>query len=269
MGRRASTALTSDLKARKLLQKGAQGYLAFLINKPTDKKTLGDVPVVREFTDVFPEELTTLPPEREVEFMIDLVPGAEPQSRTPYRMAPAELEELKLQLQDLLAQGYIQPSTSPWGAPVLFVKKKDGSMRLCIDYRQLNNLTIKNRYPLPLIDELFDQLQGATVFSKLDLRQGYYQLRVKAEDIPKTAFNTRYGHYEFVVMPFGLTNALAVFMDLMHRVFQMYLDRFVVIFIDDILVYSKTEREHKEHLRLVLQRLKEHQLFAKFSKQEF
>uniref|UniRef100_A0A2N9GFR5 CCHC-type domain-containing protein n=1 Tax=Fagus sylvatica TaxID=28930 RepID=A0A2N9GFR5_FAGSY len=158
-----------------------------------------------------------LPPEREVEFTIDLVPGTGPISKAPYRMAPAELKELKEQLQDLLDKGFIRPSASPWGAPVLFVKKKDGSMRLCIDYRELNKVTIRNKYPLPRIDDLFDQLRGSEVFSKIDLRSGYHQLRVKEEDIPKTAFRTRYGHYEFLVMPFGLTNAPAVFMDLMNR----------------------------------------------------
>ncbi|KAL9251810.1 Transposon Ty3-G Gag-Pol polyprotein-like protein [Drosera capensis] len=153
-------------------------------------------------------------------------------------MAPAELKELKTQLEELLEKGYIRPRVSPWGAPVLFVKKKDGSMRLCIDYRELNKITIKNRYPLPRIDDLFDQLQGASVYSKIDLRSGYHQLHIKTYDISKTVFRTRYGHYEFVVMLFGLTNAPAVFMDLMNRVFKPYLDRFVVVFIDDILVYS-------------------------------
>ena len=191
---------------------------------------------MQEFPNVFPEELVTFPPEREVEFVIELLPEAAPISKTPYQMAPAELQELKSQLQELLRQGFIRPSTSPWGAPVLFVKKNDGTLRMCIDYRGLNQVTIKNKYPLPHIEELFDQLQGATVFSKLDLRQGYYQLRIKSEDVLKTAFNTRYGHYEFMVMPFGLTNAPAAFMDLMQRVFQPYLDQFVVIFIDDILV---------------------------------
>ncbi|KAL0537612.1 hypothetical protein IC582_026595 [Cucumis melo] len=184
-------------------------------------------------------------------------------------MAPAELKELKVQLQELLDKGFIQPSVSPWGAPVLFVKKKDGSMRLCIDYRELNKVTVKNRYPLPRIDDLFDQLQGATVFSKIDLRSGYHQLRIKDEDVPKTAFRSRYGHYEFIVMSFGLTNAPAVFMDLMNRVFREFLDTFVIVFIDDILIYSKTEAEHEEHLRMVLQTLRDNKLYAKFSKCEF
>ncbi|KAL4016328.1 hypothetical protein IC575_023976 [Cucumis melo] len=169
-------------------------------------------------------------------------------------MAPAELKELKVQLQELLDKGFIRPSVSPWGAPVLFVKKKDGSMRLCIDYRELNKVTVR-RYPLPgLTIYLTDS--GATVFSKIDLRSGYHQLRIKDEDVPKTAFRSRYGHYEFIVMSFGLTNAPAVFMDLMNRVFREFLDTFVIVFIDDILIYSKTEAEHEEHLRLVLQTLR-------------
>ena len=184
-------------------------------------------------------------------------------------MAPTELKKLKTQLQELVDRGFVRPSHSPWGAPVLFVKKKDGSLRLCIDYRQLNKVTIKNKYPLPRIDDLFDQLKGATMFSKIDLRSGYYQLRVKESDVPKTTFKTRYRHYEFLVMPFGLTNAPAVFMDLMNRIFRPYLDRFVVVFIDDILVYSRDEEEHAEHLRIVLQILREKQLYAKFSKCEF
>ena len=184
-------------------------------------------------------------------------------------MAPVELKELKEQLQDLVDRGFIRPSFSPWGAPVLFVKKKDGSMRLCIDYRQLNKVTVRNKYPLPRIEDLFDQLQGATVFSKIDLRSGYHQLRIKESDVPKTAFRTRYGHYEFLVMPFGLTNAPAAFMELMNRVFRSYLDRFVIVFIDDILVYSKSSKEHEEHLRIVLSILRNKQLYAKFSKCEF
>ncbi|KAL5570794.1 hypothetical protein UlMin_020391 [Ulmus minor] len=184
-------------------------------------------------------------------------------------MAPVELKELQVQLQELLDKGFVRSSYSPWGAPVLFVKKKDGSMRMCIDYRELNKVTVKNKYPLPRIDDLFDQLKGAVVFSKVDLRSGYHQLKIKEDDVPKSAFCTRYGHYEFLVMPFGLTNAPAAFMDLTNRIFREYLDKFVIVFIDDILIYSKSQKEHEQHLRVVLQTLKQHQLYAKFSKCEF
>ncbi|TLX66918.1 RNA-directed DNA polymerase, partial [Labilibacter sediminis] len=199
----------------------------------------------------------------------DLVPGSAPIARTPYRLAPAEMKEMMGQLQELSDKGFIRPSTSPWGAPVLFVKKKDGSMRMCIDYRELNKVTIKNRYPLPRIDDLFDQLQGASYFSKIDLRSGYHQLKVHDDDVPKTAFRTRYGHYEFLVMPFGLTNAPAAFMDMMNRVCRPMLDKSVIVFIDDILVYSKTENDHASHLREVLELLRKEKLYAKFSKCEF
>ncbi|XP_052725926.1 uncharacterized protein LOC128194383 [Vigna angularis] len=225
--------------------------------------------VVDEFADVFPEEIPGLPPQREVEFTIDLVTTAAPISIQPYRMSPAELAELKEQIEELIEKKFIRPSVSPWGAPVLLVRKKDGSSRLCIDYRQLNKLTIKNKYPLPRIDDLLDQLHGAAVFSKIDLRSGYHQIRVKEDDIQKTAFRSRYGHYEYVVMPFGVTNAPAVFMEYMNRIFRPYLDKFVVVFIDDILIYSRTEDEHEEHLRLVLGVLREKELYAKLSKCEF
>ncbi|XP_052728517.1 uncharacterized protein LOC108327384 [Vigna angularis] len=208
-------------------------------NKYTEGRT-----VVDEFPDVFPDEVPGLPPVREVEFTIDLI-------------------------EELMDKRFIRPSVSPWGAPMLLVKKKDGSSRLCIDYRQLNKLTIKNRYPLPRIDDLLDQLHGASVFSKIDLRSGYHQIPVKEGDIQKTAFRSRYGHYEYVVMPFGVTNAPAVFMDYMNRIFRPYLDRFVVVFIDDILIYSKSCEEHEEHLRLVLGVLRENELYAKFTKCEF
>lgn len=184
-------------------------------------------------------------------------------------MAPTELKKLKARLQELIDRGFARPSFSPWDTPVLFVKKKGGLLILCIDYRQLNKVTIKNKYPLPQINDLFDQLKGATIFSKIDIRSGYYQLRVKESDVPKTAFKTRYRHYEFLVMPFGLTNAPAVFMDLMNKIFRPYLDWFVVVFIDDILVYSRDEIEHVDHLRIVLQTLCEKQLYTKFSKCEF
>ncbi|KAL0533863.1 hypothetical protein IC582_028134 [Cucumis melo] len=259
----------SAIRASKLLSQGTWGILASVVDTREADVSLSSEPVVRDYPDVFPEELPGLPPHREVEFAIELEPGTVPISRAPYRMAPAELKELKVQLQELLDKGFIRPSVSPWGAPVLFVKKKDGSMRLCIDYRELNKVTVKNRYPLPRIDDLFDQLQGATVFSKIDLRSGYHQLRIKDEDIPKTAFRSRYGHYEFIVMSFGLTNAPAVFMDLMNRVFREFLDTFVIVFIDDILIYSKTEAEHEGHLRMVLQTLRDNKLYAKFSKCEF
>ena len=230
---------------------------------------LEDILVVREFPDVFPDDLPGLPPEREIDFQIELAPGTKPISRAPYRMAPAELKELKVQMEEMVNKGFVILSTSPWGAPVLFVKKKDGSMRLCIDYRELNKVTIRNQYPLPRIDDLFDQLQGAKVFSKIDLRSGYHQLRVHDEDVSKTAFRTRYEHFEFLVMPFGLTNAPAAFMDLMNRIFRPYLDQFFIVFIDDILIYSRSEEEHAEYLRIVLQTLREHRLYAKLSKCQF
>src|SRR5262249_39944726 len=234
-----------------------------------EKPDLDSIPVVREFSDVFPDELPGLPPKREIDFEIELMANTEPISKAPYRMAPVALQELQKQLQELMDQGFIRPSVSPWGAPVLFVKKKDGSMRLCIDYRELNKVTIKNRYPLLRIDDLFDQLQGASVFSRIDLRSGYHQLRIKPEDVSKTAFRTRYGHYEFLVMPFGLTNAPAAFMDLMNRVYKPLLDKCVIVFIDDILIYSSTKEQHEEHLRMALQTLRQHQLYAKLSKCDF
>ncbi|GJV04465.1 putative nucleotidyltransferase, ribonuclease H [Tanacetum coccineum] len=253
--------------------KGCPVFLAHVTTKEvedkSEKKRLEDVPIVRDFPEVFPEDLPGLPPTRQVEFQIDLVPGAAPVARAPYRLAPSEMKELSEQLKELSDKGFIRPSSSPWGAPVLFVKKKDGSFRMCIDYRELNKLTVKNRYPLLRIDDLFDQLQGSSVYSKIDLRSGYHQLRVREEDIPKTAFRTRYGHYEFQVMPFGLTNAPAVFMDLMNRVCKPYLDKFVIVFIDDILIYSKNKQEHEEHLKLILELLKKEELYAKFSKCEF
>ncbi|GJR97578.1 pol protein [Tanacetum coccineum] len=255
--------------ARTLISHGCQGFLASVMDTSLESPNIENLSVVHEFADVFPDELPGLPLAREIEFGIELIPGAEPISKAPYRMAPVELKELKEQLQEMLENGFIRPSVSPWGAPVLFVKKKDGSMRLCIDYRELNRITIRNRYPLPRIDDLFDQLQGAKYFSKIDLRSGYHQLRVREQDISKTAFRTRYGHYEFLVMPFGLTNAPAVFMDLMNRIFHEYLDKFVIVFIDDILVYSKSEEEHEQHLRIVLEILRQKKLYAKFSKCEF
>nr|GEX13128.1 DNA/RNA polymerases superfamily protein [Tanacetum cinerariifolium] len=215
------------------------GLLASLMDTSSDGPSLETHPIVQDFSDVFPEELLGIPPEREVEFGIKLILGTQPISKAPYCMAPIELKELKEQLQELLDLGFIRLSVSP------------------------------NRYPLPRIDDLFDQLLGAKFFSKIDLKSGYHQLRVKEQDIPKTAFCTRYGHYEFLVMPFGLTNAPALFMDLMNRIFHEYLDKFVIVFIDDILVYSKTKEEHEEHLRIMLGTLCQEKLYAKFSKCEF
>ncbi|GJV23480.1 putative reverse transcriptase domain-containing protein [Tanacetum coccineum] len=207
---------------------------AQVMEKKSDEKRLKDIPVVREFPEVFLEDLPGLPP-----------------------------------IHQLANRGFIRPSTSPWGAPVLFVKKKDGSFRMCINYRELNKLTVKNRYPLPRIDDLFDQLQGSSVYSKIDLRSGYHQLRVRDEDIPKTAFRTRYEHYEFQVMPFGLTNTPVVFMDLMNRVCKPYFKTFLIVFIYDILIYSHNKEEHVNHLRIILELLKKEKLYAKFSKCDF
>ncbi|GKC43527.1 putative reverse transcriptase domain-containing protein, partial [Tanacetum coccineum] len=238
--------IISCSKAQEYLSKGCVVFLAYITTKEakdeSEGKRLKDVPIVRDFPEVFPEDLPGIPPARQVEFQIDLVPGAAPVARALYRLTPSEMKELAKQLQELSDKGFIRPISSPWGAPVLFVKKKDGSFRMCIDYRELNKLTVKNRY---------------------------HQLRVREEDIPKTAFRTRYGHYEFQVMPFGLTNAPSVFMDLMNRVCKPYLDKFVIVFIDDILIYSKNKEEHEEHLKLILELLKKEELYAKFSKCEF
>jgi hypothetical protein len=204
--------------------------------------------VVREFLDVFPEELPEMPPDREVEFVIDLLPRTAPISKRSYRMSVEELKEFKRQLTELQEVGYIRPSSSPWGAPVLFVQKKDGSQRMCVDYRSLNDDTIKNKYALPRIEDLFDQMRGVRVSSKIDLRSGYHQMKIRPYDIPKMTFSTRYGLYEFTVMPFGLTNAPAYFMNLMNKVFMEYLDKFVVVFINDNMIYSKNDSDNEEHL---------------------
>jgi len=250
----------------KELRDGAQCYVIFTYLEVEGGETTSVILVVQDFEDVFLEEVPGLPPRREVEFSIDLVLGTGPVSMAPYRMAPAELVELKKQIEELMVKQFIRPNTSPWGAQVLLVKKKDGSSRLCVDYRQFNKMTIKNNYPLLRIDDLMDQLHGSAVFSKIDLRSGYHQILVKDDDVQKTAFRSRYGHYEYVVMPFAVTNAPAVFMDYMNRIF---LDKFVVVFIDDILIYSRIQEEHAEHLRLVLGALREKQLYAKLSKCEF
>jgi hypothetical protein len=259
----------SSLQLQKSMCKGCKLYAILALNDKGMVEGLENLPVVREFVDVFPEELPGFRPERELEFTIDLKPGTEPIARTPYRMSTPELQELKMQLKELLDLGLIRPSVSPWGAPVIFIWKKDGSWRLCIDYHQLNKETIKNQYLLPRIDDLFDQMKGVMVFSKIDLRSGYHQLWIKEEDIPKTTFKMRFGHYEFTILPFGLTNAPGVFMSLMNGVFREYLDKFVQVFIDDILIYSRMMEEHDEHLCLVLQCLRENKLYGKLSKCSF
>ncbi|GKB50470.1 putative reverse transcriptase domain-containing protein [Tanacetum coccineum] len=235
----------------------------------SEKKRLEDIPIVQDFLDVFLEDLPGLPPTRQVEFQIDLIPGAAPVAWAPYRLTPSKMKELLEQLKELSDKGFIRPNSSLWGALVLFVKKKDGSFRMCIDYQKPNKLTVKNCYPFPRINDLFDQLQGSSVYSKIDLRLGYHQLQVREEDIPKTEFRTRYSHYEFQVMPFGLTNAPAVFMDLMNRVCKPFLVKFVIVFIDYILIYSKNKKEHEEHLKAVLELVKKEKLYAKFSKCKF
>ena len=257
------------MQARRLLRKGCEAFLALVLDFKKGQIELENILVVKDFPDVFPEELPGIPLVREVDLSIKILPGTTPTSRAPYRMAPTELKELKIQLQELLDKGFIRPSVSPWGAPMLFVKKKDDTLRMCIDYRQINKVTMENKYTLPRIEDIFDQLKGAGVFLKIDLRSGYYQLRVKDVDVPKTAFRTRYSHYEFLVMPFGLTNAPTALMDLMNRVFRPYLDQFVVVFIDDILVYSRDEQEHEQHLKIVLQTLREKKLYAKLRKCDF
>nr|GEW69762.1 putative reverse transcriptase domain-containing protein [Tanacetum cinerariifolium] len=265
--------IISCTNTQRYLLKGCPIFLAHVTTKGAEdklkEKRLEDVPIVQDFPKVFPEDLPGIPPTSQVEFQIDLIPGAVPVARAPYRLAPSEMKGLSDQLKELTDKGFIRPDSSPWGAPVLFVKKKDGSFRMCIDYRELNKLTVKNCYPLPRITDLFDQLQGSSVYSKIDLRSGYHQLRVQEEDILKTAFKTRYGHYEFQVMLFALTNTPAVFMDLMNPVCNPYLDKFVIVFIDDILIYSKNKQEHEEHLKLILEFFKKEQLYAKFSKCEF
>lgn len=225
--------------------------------------------LLHEFADVC-EPPTGVPPSRfGSDFKIKLEPGSSPTWGPVYRMSPAELEEVRKQLDVLLQNGWIRPSESPYGAPILFVRKKDGSLRMCVDYRRLNAITVKNRAPLPRIEELFDQLSGATVFSKIDLAQGYHQMRVDEADIAKTAFRTRYGHFEFTVLPFGLSNAPSAFMQMMHNVFRPYLDKFVVVFVDDACCYSRNEVDHAIHLRLLFTALRQHKLHIKVSKCAF
>lgn len=226
--------------------------------------------LLKEYSDVFPDELPKeLPPERSVDHRIDLLPDSVPVAKPTYKMSLAEMDELRRQLDDLLSRGFIRPSSSPYGSPVLFVKKKDGDLRMCVDYRALNKQTVKNTYPLPRIDELLDRLHGAVVFSKIDLRSGYHQIRVQEVDIHKTAFRTRYGLFEFVVLPFGLCNAPATFMRLMNDIFRDELDRCVIIYLDDICIFSPSVEQHLRDIRTVLEKLRQHRLYAKLSKCEF
>ena len=257
--------------ATKLLKGFRKKQMIYAVKlNPVDKaKTTNEPEWLSEFEDIFSEELSELPPPRDVDHAIELIPGAQPVAKRPYKMSLPEAIELKEQLTQLLDQGYIKPNVSPWSAPVLFNRKKDGTLRLCIDYRGLNQSTIKNKYPIPRIDELLDRLHGSQIFTKIDLKSGYYQIRIKEEDIPKTGFNTRYGHYEFTVIPFGLTNAPATFNRLMSDIFREHLDEYVLVFFDDILVYSKNPEEHEQHVRRVLELLRQHQLFAKKSKCTF
>ncbi|KAI5328758.1 hypothetical protein L3X38_028155 [Prunus dulcis] len=270
----SGTKLLSAMQFSKSWKKGEPTFLATMKMNIVEKE-VQPVPkaveaILKEFADVMPKELPkTLPPRREVDHAIELEPGAKPPAKAPYRMAPPELEELRKQLKQLLDAGYIQPSKAPYGAPVLFQKKREGTLRLCIDYRALNKVTIKNKYPIPLIADLFDQLGGAKYFTKLDLRSGYYQVRIAPGDESKTACVTRYGSYEFLVMPFGLTNAPATFCTLMNKVFHPFLDKFVVVYIDDIVVYSNSLEEHLEHLQKVFQVLRENQLYVKKEKCSF
>lgn len=268
------TPILNALQFKRQLKPKDELFLLFCLTSKSTMERANEDPEVdkllQEYDDIFPEKLPAgLPPTRNVDHKIEVEPGQEPPCRTPYRLSQTEMDELKKQLDQLLEDGQIRPSVSPYGAPILFVRKKDGSLRMCIDYRGLNKITIKNRYPLPRIDDLLDRLHGAKYFSKLDLMSGYYQVRIDEADVPKTAFRTRYGHYEFMVMPFGLTNAPATFMRMMNDVMRPYLDKSVIVFIDDVLVFSRSKAEHLQHLREVLKKLREHKLYAKRSKCSF
>jgi len=278
--------LLTAMQVKKQLRKGATAFLATLKEVTDDPASLnsmeqlplpaGDSPwtsqlhqTLRRHSSIFGKLPRGLPPARGVEHEIQTEPGAKPPYSRIYHMSPLELAEVKKQLTDLIDSEFIQPSKSPYGAPILFVRKKDGKLRMCVDYRALNKITVKNRYPLPRVDDLMDQLHGATVFSKLDLQSGYWQIRIAKDDVPKTAFRTRYGHYEWKVMPFGLTNAPATFQALMNNILQPYLDKFVVVYLDDILIYSKSPEEHLQHIDQVLQVLQDNQLYVGLDKCAF
>ena len=255
------------------LKKGEMTYFAAIIEIKQDKFV--EVPdaivgLLEEFFDVMPSESPkTLPPRRVVDHKIELVPSSKPPSKAPYRMSPMELAELRKQLTELLDAGYILPFKALYSAPILFQKKQDGSLHMCVDYRALNKVTVKNKYPVPLIQDMFERLCKATYLTKLDLRSGYWQVRIAEGDEPKTTYVTRYGSYEFLVMPFGLTNAFATFCNLMNDVLYEFVDHFVVVYLYDIVVYSESLEDHLEHLRKVTSKLREHQLYVKKEKCEF
>ncbi|KAA0063458.1 uncharacterized protein E5676_scaffold110G00320 [Cucumis melo var. makuwa] len=265
--------MISAMQLKKGLSRDEPTFMAIPLNSSENSGETVPKEIVRvleKYRDVMPDSLPkSLPPRRMIDHEIELVPGAKPPAKNAYRMAPPELAELRKQLDELLNAGFIRPAKALYGAPVLFQKKKDGSLRLCIDYRVLNKLTVRKKYPLPIITDLFDRLHGAKYFSKLDLRSGYYQVRIAEGDEPKTTCVTRYGAFEFLVMPFGLTNAPANFCTLMNQVFHEYLDKFVVVYLDDIVVYSTTMEEHRDHLKKVFQKLKENQLYVKREKCSF
>eukprot|EP00879_Flechtneria_rotunda_P001398 GHRR01001550.1.p1 GENE.GHRR01001550.1~~GHRR01001550.1.p1 ORF type:complete len:633 (+),score=44.76 GHRR01001550.1:1745-3643(+) len=278
--------LLSAMQLKREMRKGTTAMLAVLMETNQGDPTIEAIEqlslsnhgpewcqrmrqVLQQHKKVFDKLPKHLPPQRAVDHTIDIIPGAKPPYMAVYKMSPLELAEVKRQLADLIEMGFIQPSKSPYGAPILFVRKKNGKLRMCVDFRALNKVTVKNRYPLPRIDELLDQLHGATIFSKLDLQSGYWQIRIAEEDIPKTAFRTRYGHFEWKVLPFGLTNAPATFQALMNNVLGPYLDKFVVVYLDDILIYSQTPEEHLEHVAKVLEALERHELYAGLDKCAF
>ncbi|GJP56376.1 hypothetical protein CLOM_g15431 [Closterium sp. NIES-68] len=251
------------------------GFLAIATEVENDGEKTSETPekikeLLKEFQDILLDDLPNeLPPYRTHQHEIVEEPGSKPTFRAPYRLSPTELTDMKKQIEYLLAKGLIRPSTSPYGAPVLFTPKLDGSLRMCIDYRALNKQTIKNKYPIPRIDDLLDQLRGAMVFSKLDLRSGYWQIRMADNSIHKTAFRTRYGSYEYLVMPFGLTNAPATFQAEMNHILRPLLDECVVVYLDDILIYSRDMKQHVEHLRRVFEILRRERFYVKLSKSEF
>lgn len=265
-----SIAMVNSVEFTEFYEEGDELFLLNVQALTNDTKEANLPNEIRDFQDVFPEDLPSgLPPHRGDDFQIKLEPGTKPPAKRTYPLTVPQLDELKKQLADYVDKGFIRPSKSPFSAPVLFVKKKDGSSRMCVDYRALNDLTVKDKYPLPRISDLLDRLQGAKIFSKLDLRSGYHQIRINEEDVQKTAFGTRYGQYEFMVLPFGLSNAPSAFMRLMNEVLDPLLDICVIVFIDDILVFSKNRKQHVIDLRRVLELLRKHQLFAKLSKCSF